>query len=202
MQKTFPLLAVAATLDTSMNVVTQQRRENNWQPTGEHLDNLHEREPNSRKRIRLTFPGALRLGTALRLNEAGILGRETFQLSRAPAEVGNSPASWGDGPHEANPWDTRAPGKIFAAGRTWLVVDPRRRDDLTGLPVHRVICTADPAFKATELILTAPDEGKVEGDPETVIIVDLSALGHRLCAGLKVDPAEFLITPAPESGWS
>lgn len=201
MEQVWPLGPVVSALGTTLDIVTQHRRAGHWQPSGSHLDNLHERQPGSRKNLRVTFAGAERLGVALRLNETGILAKEAFQIALTPVERGNSPVSWGRGPHKANPWDTRAPGKIYPVGRTWLVVDPRRRDDLSGLPVHRVICTADPAFKTVESILYAPDEGRVVGDPETLVIIDLSALGYRLCAGLKVDPAEFLITTAPGGGW-
>jgi hypothetical protein len=183
-----------------MKAMHSHRREGNWLPSSSHLDNLGEIQ-GTRKNVFLNFPGFLRCATAMRLINSGVPAPQAFLVALTPAQSGSMPHVWGDDPPRLTRWNYRAAGRIFATGRTWLVVDPRRRDSLTGLPPHRVICTADPAFKKAESILTAPDEGMVEGDPETVIVLDLSALGCRLCAGLGVDPAEFLVTPEPAGGW-
>ena len=167
---------------------------------GEHIDNRDEVDGTS-KQIRFTYTGGLYFGTAMYLIDLGIFSHDAFRAALAFAELGNSPATWGDDPPQITRSNHRAPGKIFAAGRTLFVADPRRRDDLSGLPLHRVICTADPEFERSESLLSAPEAGMVTGDPGALAIVDVSALGYRLCAHLKVDPVEYLITPAPEGGW-
>lgn len=192
---------VCSTLGVPFSTFRESLVNGDCPPRGPHLENLAEIAGKRGAHARFTFAGILRFLVARRLIELNFKGRVAFEIALTPVELGNMPEAWGDGPPVLKPRNYRAPGRIFAAGRTWLVVDPRRRDDLTGLPVHRVICTADPQFRRAESILTAPDEGKVERDPETLIILDLTALGHRLCAGLKVDPADYLITPEPGGGW-
>ena len=150
----------------------------------------------------MSLAGALRVGTAMRAVQAGVLADDAFEMARRALEIGDMPTTWGEDRPALKPWNFRAPGRIFAAGQTLLVADPARRDPTTGLPLHRVITTAAPEFKSTESLLTAPKAGLVEGDPETVIIIDMSGLGYRLCAALEVDPAEYLVTPEPERGWS
>lgn len=173
----------------------------NVPPLGADFDNRGAIVDTSRQ-VRFTPKGGLYLIVAMRLISANIPSGDAFSVTLSFSDLGTSPETWGDDPPEIKPWNHRAPGKIFAAGKTWMVVDPRRHDDLTGLPLHRVICTADPALSHLDSLLSAPEAGLVTGDPQTLVIVDISAIGHDLCAKLSLDPAEHLITPAPEGGWS